>query len=96
MIQKSLLIAATLATTLAGGLWSVAPATAQGVQLNVCGAPPLPPCRGEERTSRGRAERLSDVCQTRTTRCRVDEPARSGARCTCEDSDGEELVGRIR
>lgn len=91
MSYKILMVAAAMA----GALWSVPPAAAQGVQLNVCGAPPLPPCR-EERAPRGRAERLSDVCQTRAQRCRVDEPARSGSRCTCEDADGEELVGRIR
>jgi hypothetical protein len=84
------------------GLWALAatsPATAQ-VQLNVCGAPPLPPCerpRVRERViieERGGRD-FGTVCRTRNLRCRTDEPRRIGARCICEDEDGEEIVGRI-
>jgi hypothetical protein len=45
---------------------------------------------------RGRAERLSDICRTRTLRCRTDDPRPIGARCTCEDPDGERIIGRIQ
>jgi hypothetical protein len=68
------------------------------MQLNVCGAPPLPPCqpRREERVIIERGERdFGSVCRTRNLRCRADEPRRIGARCVCEDEDGEEVVGRI-
>src|SRR5829696_4947565 len=84
-----------------GGLWGTA-ASAQ-VQLNVCGAPPLPPCerqrpRVEERViiERDRGDRnIGDLCRTRTLRCRIERPRPIGARCTCEDDEGEEVVGRI-
>jgi hypothetical protein len=100
MTSKALMMAAAICAA----AWFAPPAAAQ-VQLNVCGAPPLPPCRPEprerviierERPAQGRVERLSDVCRTRTLRCQVDEPRPVGARCTCEDPDGEEIVGRIR
>ena len=134
------------------------------VQLNVCGAPPLPPCadqarpRSEERTiierdrprtrteerttierdrarprteerttierdrtrpqteerttierdrvrtrteerttvGRDRAQASGSVCETRALRCRMDEPLPVGSRCTCENADGDEVVGRVR
>ena len=73
------------------------------VQLNVCGVPGLPPCADNrpvvrERTiiERRGVERLSSLCRTRTLRCRTDEPAPIGSRCTCEDEDGEEVIGRVR
>ena len=84
-------------------LWSVAAASpgAAQVQLNVCGVPPLPPCerqRPRERViieERGRGDRdFGSLCRTRNLRCRVD-PRPIGARCICEDDDGEEVVGRI-
>ena len=94
----------TLAVAATGALWALVaatPAPAQ-VQLNVCGAPPLPPCerprpRVEERViiERDRGPRdFGSVCRTRTLRCRV-EPRPIGARCLCEDDEGEEVVGRI-
>jgi hypothetical protein len=76
------------------------PATAQ-VQLNVCGAPPLPPCerpRVQERViidRRGGGDDFGTLCRTRTLRCRIDEPRPIGARCTCEDDEGERIIGRI-
>ncbi len=84
------------------GLSAVAavPAAAQ-VQLNVCGVPPLPPCERPEPRVRERViiERpgrdYGTLCRTRTMRCRIDEPRPLGARCLCEDEDGEEIVGRI-
>jgi hypothetical protein len=78
--------------------FAAAPATAQ-VQLNVCGVPPLPPCEPPrerviiERERPARA--FGTLCRTRTMRCRIDEPRPIGARCLCEDDDGEEIVGRI-
>jgi len=83
-------------------LLSSAPVIAQGVGINVCGAPPLPPCasdrtRVERRTvieERG-ASRLGSVCRTRALRCATDEPQVVGSRCTCEDDDEEEVVGRV-
>ena len=82
-------------------LLAAGPVTAQGLGINVCGAPPLPPCASE----RTRVERrtiieergpgLGSVCRTRALRCATDEPLRVGARCTCEDEDGEEIVGRV-
>jgi hypothetical protein len=82
-------------------LLSAAPSMAQ-VQLNVCGAPPLPPCQPQvqerrviiEREGRG-SERLGTNCRTRTLRCSSD-PRPVGSRCTCEDDEGEDVVGRIR
>jgi hypothetical protein len=73
------------------------PAPAQ-VQLNVCGVPPLPPCeRPRERViiEREAPRDFGDLCRTRTLRCRVERPRPIGARCICEDDDGEEIVGRI-
>ena len=92
---------ATLALSAVLSLSWSAPAAAQ-VQLNVCGAPPLPPCerprpRVEERViiERDRGRDYGFVCRTRNLRCRIDEPRPIGARCICEDEDGEEVVGRI-
>ena len=83
-------------------VFAAMPSTAQ-VQLNLCGVPPLPPCQPQvqerviiERERPVRGERLSNVCRTRTLRCRIDEPRPSGSRCTCEDENGEDVVGRIR
>ncbi|HEY8566833.1 MAG TPA: hypothetical protein VIL65_15155 [Beijerinckiaceae bacterium] len=83
-----------------------APIRLAQVQLNVCGVPPLPPCRPQveerrviierERPRRGYAEEFGTQCRTRTLRCRIDEPRPVGARCICEDEDGEEIVGRVR
>ena len=96
-MKRKLAFAATCA------LWALAagnPASAQ-VQLNVCGAPPLPPCqpRVQERVIIERARGVRDfgtVCRTRNLRCRTDEPRRIGARCICEDPDtDEEVVGRV-
>jgi hypothetical protein len=79
-------------------LVSSTPSIAQ-VQLNVCGVPPLPPCeRPRERViiERERAPRdFGSLCRTRNLRCRTDEPRPIGARCICEDEDGEEVIGRI-
>ena len=94
-----------LAFAAGGALWALAaasPSSAQ-VQLNVCGVPPLPPCererpRVQERVIIERDRGMRDfgsVCRTRNLRCRTDEPRRIGARCICEDEDGEEVVGRI-
>ncbi len=91
-----------LAVAAACAVWAataVLPASAQ-VQLNVCGAPPLPPCeRPRERRviiERERGPRdFGTLCRTRNLRCRIDEPRPIGARCICEDDDGEEIVGRI-
>lgn len=94
-MTRKLAFAATCA------LWALAagnPASAQ-VQLNVCGVPPLPPCerpRVQERVIIERETRdFGSVCRTRNLRCRTDEPRRIGARCVCEDEDGEEVIGRI-
>ena len=93
----------TLAAAATGVLWALVAATPSSaqVQLNVCGAPPLPPCerprpRVEERViiERDRGRDFGSVCRTRNLRCRVD-PRPIGARCTCEDEEGEEVVGRI-
>jgi hypothetical protein len=92
---------AAAATSLVWALLASTPSTAQ-VQLNICGAPPLPPCerprpRVEERViiERDRDRDFGTVCRTRNLRCRAEEPRRIGARCLCEDEDGEEVVGRI-
>ena len=92
--MKPFLIPAAAGIFLA--LAAATPSTAQ-VQLNLCGAPPLPPCeRRQERVIIDRSGGdLGTVCRTRSLRCRADEPRRIGARCTCEDDDGEEVVGRI-
>jgi hypothetical protein len=96
-------LAHALAGAALGASWFAgSPAIAQ-VQLNVCGVPPLPPCerprpRVEERViiERDRPGRdFGVVCRTRNLRCRIDDPRPIGARCTCEDEDGEEVVGRI-
>ncbi len=96
----------TLALAATGLLWAVSastPSSAQ-VQLNVCGAPPLPPRererpRVQERViierDRGVSRDFGSVCRTRNLRCRADEPRPIGARCVCEDDEGEEVVGRI-
>ena len=85
-------------------VWALAAATPSSaqVQLNVCGAPPLPPCerprpRVQERViiERDGGRDFGTLCRTRNLRCRTDEPRRIGARCICEDEDGEEVVGRI-
>ena len=93
-MKRNLALAATCALW---GLVAATPSSAQ-VQLNVCGVPPLPPCeRPRERViieERG-ARDFGTVCRTRNLRCRTDEPRRIGARCICEDEDGEEVVGRI-
>jgi hypothetical protein len=100
------LVAAAAGAFLA--LLSAMPASAQA-QINVCGVPPLPPCERprerviiQERSPRERViieERggrdFGRVCRTRNLRCRSDEPRPVGARCICEDVDGEEVVGRI-
>ena len=97
MLRKTCLIAVALGAMFG----STAPSAAQ-VQLNVCGIPPLPPCerpasRVEERViiERDRDRDFGTLCRTRTLRCRVDEPRPIGARCTCEDEEGEEVLGRI-
>ena len=91
-----------LALAAACALWALAAATPSSaqVQLNVCGAPPLPPCeRPRERViierERVAPRDFGTVCRTRNLRCRTDEPRRIGARCICEDEEGEEVVGRI-
>lgn len=72
------------------------------VQLNVCGLPGLPACADNQPVVRERTiierrgERLSSVCRTRTLRCRTDEPLPAGSRCTCEDENGEDVIGRVR
>jgi hypothetical protein len=43
----------------------------------------------------GGPRNFGEVCRTRTLRCRTDEPQRIGSRCTCEDEDGEDVVGRV-
>lgn len=92
------LVHALAAAGLCASWFAAAPAAAQ-VQLNVCGVPPLPPCeRPRERVIIERERPVRDygsVCRTRTLRCRIDEPRPIGARCICEDEDGEEVVGRI-
>ena len=94
-MTRKIALAATCA------LWALAAGSASAqVQLNVCGAPPLPPCqpRVQERViiERDRGPRdIGSVCRTRNLRCRSDEPRRIGARCVCEDEDGEEVIGRI-
>ena len=92
-----------LAAPLLAGPFAASPASAQ-VQLNVCGAPPLPPCgprRGapeyDPRYDRGRDEPDRDfgrICRTRYDRCRVD-PRPMGGRCSCTNDDGEDVLGRI-
>jgi hypothetical protein len=93
--MKSALIPAAAGIFLA--LAAATPSTAQ-VQLNVCGAPPLPPCeRRQERViidRRGGGD-LGTLCRTRSMRCEKDRPRPIGDRCTCEDDDGERVVGRI-
>ena len=37
---------------------------------------------------------LGVVCRTRTLQCRVGRPRPIGGRCTCEDEEGESVVGR--
>ena len=101
MVSKLHLIAAGFGLALV----SATPSVAQ-VQLNLCGVPPLPPCQSQEprerviiereRPARGAVDRFSDLCRTRTLRCRVDDPRPVGSRCICEDEEGEEIVGRIR
>jgi hypothetical protein len=78
------------------------------VQLGICGPPPLPPCARPvpppeapppempPRYDRRGERDFSRLCITRTMRCRTDEPRPIGARCTCENEDGEEVLGRIR
>jgi hypothetical protein len=78
---------------------AAATATAQ-VQLNVCGVPPLPPCERPRVQARVIIDRRGDddlgtLCRTRTLRCRIDRPRPIGARCTCEDDEGEEVLGQI-
>ena len=96
-MKRNLALAAACAS---GALAAATPSSAQ-LQLNVCGAPPLPPCerpRVQERViiERDRGPRdFGTVCRTRNLRCRTDEPRRIGARCICEDEEGEEVVGRI-
>jgi hypothetical protein len=75
--------------------FAAAPVQAQ-FQLNVCGAPPLPPCeRGPRVIERERVRDFGTVCRTRYERCREEDPRPIGARCTCENDDGEEVIGRI-
>lgn len=78
-------------------LVAATPSTAQ-VQLNVCGVPPLPPCeRREERViidRRGGGD-FGTICRTRSLRCEKERARPIGDRCTCEDEDGERIVGRI-
>lgn len=84
------------------GLISSSGSLAQ-VQFNVCGGPPLPPCdvqvqpKVEERIIERRSERrFGNICRTRYLRCELDDPQPVRSRCTCEDEDGEEVVGRVR
>ena len=35
------------------------------------------------------------VCRTRTLRCRTERPRPIGGRCTCEDDEGESVIGRV-
>lgn len=109
--MKIRLIAAglMLAAPLVAAPFAASPVSAQ-VQLNVCGAPPLPPCyprRGpppeyEPRFDRGRGFRDDDdrdrdfgrICRTRYERCRV-EPRPMDGRCSCTNEDGEDVIGRI-
>lgn len=74
------------------------PSAAQGLQLNVCGIPPLPPCERPQPQERVIIEREDDfgtLCRTRNLRCDIDRPRPIGSRCVCEDDAGEEVVGRI-
>jgi hypothetical protein len=94
-------ILALTVASLCGSWFAPAPAVAQ-VQLNVCGVPPLPPCerprpRVQERViiERDRGGDFGTLCRTRTLRCEKDRPRPIGDRCTCEDEDGERIVGRI-
>jgi len=49
-----------------------------------------------ERDRGDRGERdFGSLCRTRNLRCRIDEPRPIGARCTCEDDEGERVIGRI-
>ncbi len=87
--------------------FAVSPASAQ-IQLNVCGAPPLPPCgprRGPPPEYDPRYDRRRDyyddgdrdfgrICRTRYERCRV-EPRPMGGRCSCTNDDGEDVIGRV-
>jgi len=93
---------ALAAAGLVAASFAAFPSAAQ-VQLNVCGVPPLPPCerqrpRVEERVIIERERPVRDfgsLCRTRNLRCRIEQPRPMGARCICEDEDGEEVVGRI-
>ncbi len=98
------LIHALAAAGLCAALLGPTGATAQ-VQLGICGPPPLPPCarplppppEAPPPYVEPRVEReFSRLCVTRNFRCRTDEPRPIGARCTCENEDGEEVLGRIR
>ncbi|MBV9078238.1 MAG: hypothetical protein JO048_12230 [Methylobacteriaceae bacterium] len=89
LVMAGLLAAAPLALL-------PAPATAQ-IQLNVCGAPPLPPCgprRGPPEYESRYDDDLGRVCRTRYERCRV-SPRPIGSRCLCVNDDDEEVVGRV-
>jgi hypothetical protein len=76
---------------------AAAPATAQ-VRLNVCRVPPLPLCerpRVQERViSTGAATMISARCAARA-RCAAATGRGPSARCTCEDDEGEEVLGQI-
>lgn len=94
LVMKPMLVVAAAGPLLT--LVGATPSMAQ-VQLNVCGAPPLPPCerRRERVIIEERGRDYGSLCRTRNLRCRADEPRPIGARCICEDEDGEEVVGRI-
>lgn len=88
-------VAATAALLLGSFLFSNG-SSAQ-VQFGVCGPSPLPPCEQSRRlVEREYVDRLGSICRTRYLRCELDEPQPVRSRCTCEDDDGEEVVGRVR
>jgi hypothetical protein len=87
---------ATAATLLLGSSLASSGSSAQ-VQFGVCGPPPLPPCNQSPRlVEREYVDRLGSICRTRYLRCELDEPQPVRSRCTCEDEDGEEVIGRVR
>ena len=96
--MKSVQLFTAVSVSFAALMAAGTPATAQ-VQLNVCGVPPLPPCERPRVQERVIIDRrggdFGTLCRTRNLRCRIDNPRPIGARCICEDEDGEEVVGRI-
>lgn len=90
----------------AATLLATAAPSAALAQFGVCGPPPLPPCQPERPPGdydgpvrRGYSsppgDRLGSLCRTESLRCRLEEPRRMGARCTCYDEDGEPERGRV-